>query len=88
MESQAASAASESSEPVPTGEFAGISTLQWNRNRKAIQKILQELASGQTSEAAARVFLSSLSLKDASVDALIADALDGQVDTQEVNADV
>jgi hypothetical protein len=88
MESQAASAASESGEPVPTGEFAGISTLQWNRNRKAIQKILQELASGQTSEAAARVFLGGIGLTETSVNALIADAMDGAVETPEVLADV
>lgn len=59
------------------GEYMGLSTLQWNRNRKAIQKILDELTSGQTSEAAARVFLGSLGMRDESIEALIIDALDG-----------
>jgi hypothetical protein len=72
----------------PTGEFAGISTQQWNRNRKAIQKILEELASGVTSEQAARVYLGGIGLTQKSVDALIADALDGQVETKEVTQDV
>jgi len=71
----------------PTGEFAGISTLQWNRNRKAIQKVLDDLANNVTSEAAARVYLGGIGLAEASVDALIADALDGTIDTQEVLQD-
>jgi lambda family phage portal protein len=71
----------------PTGEFAGISTLQWNRNRKAIQKVLDDLANNVTSEAAARVYLGGIGLAEASVDALIADALDGTIDTPEVLQD-
>lgn len=68
----------------PSGEFAEMSTMQWNRNRKAIKKILEEMASGETSEQAARVYLSGIGLKPASVDALIADASDGQIETPEV----
>jgi hypothetical protein len=49
---------------------------------------LQELASGQTSEAAARVFLGGIGLTETSVNALIADAMDGAVETPEVLADV
>jgi lambda family phage portal protein len=79
---------SQGSDEAPTGEFAGISTQQWNRNRKAIQKILEELSSGETSEAAARVFLGGVGLTQSSIDALIADALDGQVETPEVLEDV
>lgn len=75
-------------EIAPTGEFAGISTQQWNRNRKAIQKVLAELASGEASETAARVFLGGIGLAEKSVDALIVDAMDGRVDTPEVLADV
>jgi hypothetical protein len=84
---QAESAAGEGGE-APTGEFAGLSTMQWNRNRKAIQKVLEELASGVTSEQAARVYLGGIGLAQKSVDALIADAMDGQVDTPEVLTDV
>lgn len=75
-------------EEQPTGEFAGLSTLQWNRNRKAIEKVLKELASGATSEAAARVYLESIGLQPRSIDALIEDASDGTVDTPEVLDDV
>jgi hypothetical protein len=68
----------------PSGEMAGLSTLQFTRNRKAIKKILEELASGVTSEAAARVYLGGIGLAQQSVDALITDAMDGQIDTPEV----
>jgi lambda family phage portal protein len=71
----------------PTGEFAGLSTQQWNRNRKAIQKVLEELASGVTSEQAARVYLGGIGLAQKSIDALIADAMDGTIDTPEVLSD-
>ncbi len=71
----------------PSGEFAGLSTLQWNRNRKAIQKVLEELAAGTTSEAAARVYLEGIGLQPKSIDALIEDAMDGTVDTPEVLQD-
>jgi lambda family phage portal protein len=73
--------------PAPTGEMAGLSTLQFTRNRKAIKKILDELASGVETETAARVYLSGIGLQPTSVDALIKDAIDGTVDTPEVNAD-
>lgn len=72
----------------PSGEFAGLSTLQWNRNRKAIQKVLQELASGATSEGAARVYLEGLGLQPKSIDALITDSSDGVIDTPEVTTDI
>lgn len=67
-----------------TSEFAGISRQQWNRNRKAINEVLQELAAGTTSETRARVFLGSVGLSDKAVNDLIADALDGTVETLEV----
>jgi hypothetical protein len=72
----------------PTGEFAGLSTQQWNRNRKAIAKVLEELARGESSEQAARVYLGGIGLTQQSVDALITDAMDGTVDTPEVLKDV
>jgi hypothetical protein len=69
---------------VGTSEFAGITRQQWNRNRKAIKDVLDEMIAGTTSEAAARVFLGGIGLSQASVDALIADANDGTVETPEV----
>jgi lambda family phage portal protein len=83
---QAESAAGEGGE-APTGEFAGLSTQQWNRNRKAIQKVLDEMIAGTTSEQAARVYLGGIGLSQKSVDALIADASDGTIDTPEVLTD-
>lgn len=85
---QAAASEDTDPAPAPTGEYAGISRQQWNRNRKAINDILTELATGQTSEAAARVYLGGLGLAEASINALIDDAKDGSVDTPEVQTDV
>lgn len=66
-----------------TGEMMGLSTLQFNRNRKAIFKTLEELAAGTLSETQARVFLSSIGMSPDNVDALVTDAMDGSVDTVE-----
>jgi lambda family phage portal protein len=81
---QEAAAGSDTEAATPTGEFAGITRQQWNRNRKAIKDVLDEMIAGTTSEAAARVFLGGIGLSQASVDALIADAKDGAVETPEV----
>jgi lambda family phage portal protein len=81
---QEAAAGSDTEAATPTGEFAGITRQQWNRNRKAIKDVLDEMIAGTTSEAAARVFLGGIGLSQASVDALIADAKDGTVETPEV----
>jgi lambda family phage portal protein len=85
-----AQATKQTSEPVevPSGEMAGLSRQQWNRNRKAIQDVLSELASKQISETKARVFLEGIGLTQSHIDALIADASDGSVDSPEVIADV
>lgn len=76
----------------PSGVYMGLSTQQWNRNRKAIQKTLDELAAGTMSEATARVFLASVGMQQSDIDILIADAADGSLDTslpaEEVPADV
>jgi lambda family phage portal protein len=81
---QEAAAESDTEAATPTGEFAGITRQQWNRNRKAIKDVLDEMIAGTTSEAAARVFLGGIGLSQASVNALIADAKDGTVETPEV----
>lgn len=71
------STAGETAATPATGEMAGLSTLQFTRNRKAIEKILTELATGATSENKARVYLSSIGMGQESIDALILDAMDG-----------
>lgn len=64
-----------------SGEMMGLSTLQFNRNRKAIAKTLEDLANKTISQTQARVFLSSIGMSADNVEALINDASDGQVDT-------
>lgn len=75
-----------------SGVYMGLSTQQWNRNRKAIQKTLDELAAGTMKEPTARVFLKSTGMPDEHIDVLIVDALDGSVDaklpSEEVAANV
>jgi hypothetical protein len=65
----------------PSGVYMGLSTQQWNRNRKAIQKTLDEVSAGTMGEATARVFLKSVGMPDADIDVLIADAADGTIET-------
>jgi capsid protein len=64
-----------------TGEMSEMSRLQWGRNRKAIEDILSEYIAGTASETKTRVFLQSLGLTEATANMLIADASDGQIDT-------
>ena len=78
---QAAQSQPQEQRQAGTGEMIGLSTLQFNRNRKAILKTIEDLASGSLSETQARVFLSSIGMNPDSVEALIKDAADGTVDT-------
>ncbi len=80
-EPQATTPQTEEQRQAGTGEMMGLSTLQFNRNRKAILKTIEDLASGSLSETQARVFLSSIGMNPDSVEALIKDASDGSVDT-------
>lgn len=63
-----------------TGEMSETSRLQWNRNQKAIDDVLQAFASGQHSRARANVMLSALGLSSKNVDMLLDDAADGTID--------
>lgn len=78
---QGQSATGQSAPVGGTNEMAGLSTQQFNRNRKAIGKTLDDFIAGSISEASARVFLSSIGMSEANVQALIDDAKDGQVDS-------
>ncbi len=60
----------------------GLSTLQWNRNRKAIQKTLDELKNGIITPAVATEFLKSVGMPQESIDVFIEDAMDGEIDTE------
>jgi lambda family phage portal protein len=70
-----------------SGEMANTSTLQFKRNRKAIETILNELTQGATTEARARAYLSSIGLSQASIDTFIQDALDGSEKLEAVEAE-
>ena len=69
-------------EQATSGVYMGLSTQQWNRNRKAIQKTLDELIAGTMSEAAAKVFLKSTGMPDEDIEILVADTRDGSVDAE------
>jgi len=63
-----------------TGEWMGLSRLQWNRNRKALMDVLNELADGSMSKPLAEAQLAMIGLAQKNIDAIIADASDGVVD--------
>lgn len=67
--------------PQASGEFMGLSRLQWNRNRKAILDILTEFGQKKISRTMATVMLSGLGLSPDNVSALLDDASDGSVDS-------
>jgi capsid protein len=79
-------AASAPSEPAAaeqggaTGEWMGLSRLQWNRNRKALDDILSGLADGSMSSAMATAQLAMIGLSQQNIQAIIADATDGTID--------
>lgn len=64
----------------PTGEWMGLSRLQWSRNSKALEDILNGLSDGSMSKALAEAKLSMIGMSQKNIDAIIADASDGVVD--------
>ncbi len=63
-----------------SGEWMGLSRLQWQRNRKALTDVLNGLADGSVSAALATAQLSMIGLSQKNIDAIVADATDGTVD--------
>jgi lambda family phage portal protein len=63
-----------------TGEWMGLSRLQWTRNRKALQDILDGLANGVMSAGMATAQLAMLGLTQQNIEAIISDATDGTID--------
>ena len=63
-----------------SGEWMGLSRLQWQRNRKALTDVLNGLADGSVSAALATAQLSMIGLSQKNIDAIVADAIDGVVD--------
>jgi lambda family phage portal protein len=64
-----------------SGEWMGLSRLQWQRNRKALTDVLNGLSDGTMTPALAKAQLSMIGLSEKNIDAIIADASDGTVDT-------
>ena len=67
--------------PQSTGEFMGLSRLQWNRNRKAIMDVLQDFADGKINRSVATVFFSGIGLSPDNIAMLLDDASDGRYAT-------
>ena len=63
-----------------TGEWMGLSRLQWQRNRKALMDVLNGLSDGSMSPVLAKAQLSMIGMSEANIEAVIADATDGTVD--------
>lgn len=63
-----------------SGEWMGLSRLQWTRNRKALGDVLNGLTDGTMSPALAKAQLSMIGLSEKNIDAIIADTSDGVVD--------
>lgn len=63
-----------------SGEWMGLSRLQWQRNRKALTDVLNGLSDGSMSPALAEAQLSMIGLSQKNIDAIISDASDGTVD--------
>lgn len=63
-----------------SGEWMGLSRLQWQRNRKALMDVLNGLSDGSMSPVLAKAQLSMIGMSEKNVDAVIADATDGTVD--------
>ena len=69
---------------IPSGEFGNLSTLQLNRNFKAIDKALKEFIEGKRTETSTEEYLVSLGLNRDRAKVLIKDAKDnGKVDDPE-----
>ena len=67
-------------ESAGTGEWMGLSRLQWNRNRKALMDVLNGLSDGSMSPALATAQLSMIGMSQKNIEAIIADVSDGTVD--------
>jgi len=63
-----------------SGEWMGLSRLQFSRNRKALNDILNGLADGSLSPVLASAQLSMIGLSQANIDKIVADATDGTID--------
>lgn len=78
--SEQATQSQQASADTGTGEMGEASRLQWGRNQKAIQDVLDAFMAGTYSRVRASVMLSTLGLSSKNVDLLLDDAADGTLD--------
>jgi Phage portal protein, lambda family len=71
-----------------TAEMLGVNRRDWKNSRKATKDILDEMIAGTISEQRARLELDSLNIPPQKIDAYIADAKDGTIDTVEADLEV
>jgi hypothetical protein len=64
-----------------SGEYMGLSTLQYNRNNKQIIRHLNDFINGDYTKSQTEVFLKMLGLSPESIEKLLEDASDGSVDS-------
>ena len=81
ISAMAVGAVSGEQQPEVSPSMMGLSTLQWNRNSKAILKTITQLADGTITPMQATVFLSEIGMPDEKIQLLIADAADGTINT-------
>lgn len=68
-----------------SGEFGGVSRLQWKRNREAINDLVTEFINGDKTEAYALAMLQTLGLTEATARAVLQAASDGEITVDEAN---
>lgn len=69
-------------------EMVGVNRRDWKNSRKAITDILDEMIAATISEQRARMDLDAIGVPPQKIDAYIADAKDGTVDTVEADLEV
>jgi hypothetical protein len=83
IEAQQEAAANAEAPEKAGSEMLGVRRSDWKNQRKAINDLLKELASGVISEQRARLDLDSIGVPPAKIDLYIKDAADGSVDNLE-----
>lgn len=80
VEGATADGTAPSAEPAVAASMMGLSTLQWNRNSKAILKTISQMAKGELTPTQAQVFLRAVGMPQSEIDLLVSDASDGTID--------
>jgi hypothetical protein len=84
LQDPAVVAKQETGEQAASSEMVGGGRRDWMNNRKAINDILRDMASGAITEQRAKLDLDALGVPPAKVDAYILDAADGTIESPEL----